>query len=100
LQDNRYSAVSSPRAGDLAVYHNPSGEVTHTGIVRLAADGLILIESKWGQLGRFVHTPTEHCYTDSTCTSYRSPRTSHLLRGLEAGAPAEGDILPGGPVGG
>jgi hypothetical protein len=100
LHDNRYSEVRSPRAGDLAVYRNPAGEVTHTGIVRLAAGGLILIESKWGQLGRYVHTPSDHCYTDSTCTYYRSPRQGHLLRGLEAEAPADCGAAPCGHLGG
>jgi hypothetical protein len=49
---------------------------------------------------RYVHTPSDHCYTDSTCTYYRSPRKGHLLRGLEAEASPDCDAAPCGHVGG
>src|SRR5207248_516297 len=47
------------------------------------ADGVVLVESKWGQLGRYIHTCADHIYGDNTCTYYRSSRTGHVLRGLQ-----------------
>jgi hypothetical protein len=84
LQDNDYHEVPAPQAGDLAVYRGPDGRVSHVGVVRVAdEEGLVLIESKWSWLGLFVHRPEDQCYS-TDCTYYRSPRRSHLLRGLES----------------
>jgi hypothetical protein len=84
LHDNGYAAVDRPRPGDLAVFRDAERQIVHSGLVRAATDeGLILIESKWGRLGRFLHTPTDHCYRNSTCTYYRSGRAGHRLRGLD-----------------
>jgi len=83
LDDNGYRPVSVPQAGDLAIYRDADGHVLHSGIVRgLAADGVILVESKWGQTGRFIHRHDRHCYGDAPCTFYRSARQGHLLRGV------------------
>jgi hypothetical protein len=66
------------------VFRDAGGQIVHSGLVRAATDeGLILIESKWGKLGRFLHMPTDHCYRNSTCTYYRSGRAGHWLRGLD-----------------
>lgn len=83
LEDNGYTETTEPEAGDVVVYRNSQGEVTHSGIVRGNADGLILIESKWGRLGRFIHTPVAHPYRTHVPTYYSSERTSHVLTGLE-----------------
>jgi len=88
LKGNGYQAVEQPRAGDLVVFRNSLGEVTHTGLVRTGGDKeSILIESKWGRFGRFVHGPEEHGYRGHQVTYYRSPRSGHLLQGLATAAP-------------
>jgi hypothetical protein len=84
LEDNRYQAIATPAAGDLAVFRDENGEVTHTGVVHhIGKDGVVFLESKWGELGRYIHACTDHIYGDNTCTYYRSSRSGHLLRGLE-----------------
>jgi hypothetical protein len=86
LKDNRYRGVSRPAPGDLAVFRDESGKVTHSGLVRVAdEDGLVLIESKWGKGGRFLHRPDDHPYGASQCGYYRTDRGSHLLRGVQTG---------------
>ena len=81
LADNGYQAVSQPRPGDLVVYRERE-RITHTGLVRTGGDGgPLLVESKWGWLGRFLHPPGGTCYGRSF-TYYRSPRAGHLLTGL------------------
>ena len=83
LEDNGYQPVAAVRPDDIAVYRSADGTVMHTGIVRgTASDGVILVESKWGQGGRFVHRHDRQPYSDTECTFYRSPRQGHLLRGL------------------
>jgi hypothetical protein len=84
LKDNGYQQTKQPRPGDVAVFRNPVGEVTHSGLVRGDTDNGPLIESKWGKLGRYVHTADEHCYQGNSVTYYRSARGSHLLNGLES----------------
>ena len=34
-----------------------AGNAVHTGLVRLAEGDLMLVESKWGPGGRFLHAP-------------------------------------------
>jgi hypothetical protein len=88
LRENRYTAVSKPTGNDIAVYRDSRGEVMHTALVQgVAEDGTILMESKWGKLGRYVHTSTIHVYAGHSCTFYRSPRAGHLLR-------INGDVSP------
>ena len=82
LEDNGYQPVSRVQANDVAVYRDSSGRITHTGIVRgLAGDQVILVESKWGLAGRFIHPHDRHPYNDHQCTFYRSPRAGHLVHG-------------------
>lgn len=84
LQDNGYQVVSRPAPGDVAIFRNGTGEVAHTALVRMVtADGVILLESKWGKLGRYIHTATQHGYASCSCTYYHSQRGSHVVRGLE-----------------
>ena len=47
--------------------------------VKAAGPGGVLIESKWGFLGRFLHEPKNQCYSQDFAY-YRSPRQGHLLR--------------------
>jgi hypothetical protein len=93
LADNDYVAVKHPQPGDVAVFRNNVNEVTHSGIVRTNdKDAGVLIESKWGRFGRYIHGPDEHAYRGQQVTYYRTTRGTHLLRGLPsypAPAPAE-----------
>ena len=51
-----FHRVERPRAGDVIVYYGPSGEAVHSGIVRaVGSGGLVVIESKWGYQGRYLH---------------------------------------------
>jgi hypothetical protein len=80
LADNGYTVVPDAAEGDLIVYRDGDGQVLHTGLVRLAgADGLLLVESKWGPMGRFVHPPEAQPYSH-TFAFYRSRRRGHELR--------------------
>jgi len=84
LQDNGYQPVESPGKGDLIVYRNEAGVVTHTGIVlEVVHEDLVLIESKWGPLGRFLHPPEYQPY-GANYTYYRSDREGHQMPIVEA----------------
>lgn len=81
LRDNQYHIVSTPSAGDLALFRDSQGAVSHTAVVRaVAEDGTVLMESKWGKIGRYIHTATQHVYASGPCVYYRSPRSQHTLR--------------------
>jgi hypothetical protein len=88
LADNGYREVEHPASGDLIVYRDYSGGIVHTGLVRAADDrGLVLIESKWGLEGRYLHQPQDQIY-GQTYTYYHSHRAGHLLKiGDSAQAP-------------
>jgi hypothetical protein len=89
LADNGYKSTSEPQPGDVAVFRNPSGEVTHTGVVRAAGEGSpVLVESKWGRGGRFIHGSEEHAYRGQQVTYYLSRRGDHLLQGLSDESPS------------
>ena len=74
LADNGYAQVSAPRPGDVIVYRGANGTVLHSGVVRLADDDQILIESKWGSLGRYLHQPSIAGFAGSYCFYHRFPR--------------------------
>jgi hypothetical protein len=98
LSDNGYEPVYSPRPGDVAIYRDADGEAQHSGIVRgVASDGVVLVESKFGQAGRFIHPHNRHPYPDTACTFYRSARPGHLLHGVYA-TPAAPSTLPPTPA--
>lgn len=82
LEDNGYTPVSVPRPLDLAVYRDDKGEVAHIGLVRAVRADAILVESKWGWGGLFLHPHEAHPYAPATCVFYRSERAGHLLQGL------------------
>lgn len=86
LKDNGYHQTSGPQSGDIIVYRcNRTGEVAHTGVVRTVVEdtGTVLIESKLGSLGRFIHGSDKHPYDNTTGTYYHTSRGSHVLRGLD-----------------
>ena len=67
----------------VAIYRDAAGTISHSGLVRSAPrGGPVLIESKWGRLGRYVHQPADIPLLYSEYTYYRSKRVGHVLRGL------------------
>ena len=64
LADNSYRTVAAPQPGDVVIYRDRSDQIVHTGLVRLALDnGTVLVESKWGIGGRYLHKPEEQFYS-------------------------------------
>jgi hypothetical protein len=89
LQDNGYRAVSEPQPGDVIVYRDIDNHVLHTGVVKATGnDGFLLIESKWGLHGRFLHEPQHQSYS-SDFAYYRSPRRGHRLDRSRSAEPRE-----------
>jgi hypothetical protein len=85
LTDNGYGLVSDPRPGDVAIYRD-GGTIVHTGVVRSGGAGTpVLVESKWGWMGVFLHRPEDTCY-GLHYTFYRGPREAHTIAGLSAPA--------------
>ncbi len=85
LADNRYAQISQPQPGDVIVYRDEQGEVVHSGVVRfVSGNGLVLVESKWGPLGRYLHPPDCQPW-GGRFSYYRSPRGGHQLRIVTAG---------------
>lgn len=83
LHDNGYRRVDQPRAGDVIVYLDERDRIIHSGVVRFRdKSGLVLVESKWDLLGRYLHRPESQPYS-SRFAYYRSPRQNHVLRGTE-----------------
>ena len=94
LEENGYYHVLTPAVGDLVVYREPDGTVSHSAVVRATPVGLPpLVESKWGCLGVFLHPVDKSPYgTDFTC--YHSLRPGHLLAGLSTPAATGKVVLP------
>lgn len=79
LRDNGYERVAKPVLHDLIVYRDPGGHPVHTGVVKaVGADGFILVESKWGSLRVFWHTPEDQGYSPRF-DFWHSDRGGHLL---------------------
>jgi hypothetical protein len=100
LEDNGYEPVSRPQAGDLVVYCDLSGTITHTGVVFAVGERQeILVESKWCWLGRYLHAPESQPY-GTQFGYYRSPRGSHGLRIRDRGLTPDTDESGGvaGPL--
>ena len=93
LADNGYRPVTEPRPDDLVVYRGPGGVIAHSAVVRYVTAGMpVLVESKWGVLGVFLHPVDQSCY-GTDYTYYRSPRTGHRLAET---APPVGELPAGG----
>jgi hypothetical protein len=79
LDDNGYELVSEPSAGDIIIYRGSNREILHSGIVRgILNDGTVMIESKWGTEGCYLHDPRGQPYSQSY-EYYHSPRPVHKL---------------------
>jgi hypothetical protein len=88
LNDNGYTPATLPRPGDVAVFRRDDGAPEHTALVHsVGPDGSVFLESKWGPLGRFLHTREHNPYSHLNCIYYHSERPGHLLRGLTAPEP-------------
>jgi hypothetical protein len=58
LSSDAFRIVDRPQVGDFIIYRSATGAIMHSGVVRATgADGLVLIESKWGPFGRYLHEP-------------------------------------------
>jgi hypothetical protein len=80
LKENGYQMVSQPEPGDVALYRDRDGVPTHSAVVRsIGDDGTLVLESKWGHMGRFLHPATTHPYANDACTYYHSDRKGHRL---------------------
>jgi hypothetical protein len=87
LRENGYEEHPKPQPGDLVVYRQ-AGAIAHTGIVRYVSEGQpVLVESKWGELGVFLH-PTDKSPYGTNYTFHRSARAGHLLTGIRGPAAA------------
>jgi hypothetical protein len=65
LADNGYVVVDKAREGDVVIYRDDLGGVRHSGLVRfVGTDDLVLVESKWGPLGLYLHPPQDQPYGD------------------------------------
>jgi hypothetical protein len=82
LLENDYQQVEWPAANDVVIYRDEQGKIAHTGIVRaVLSEGRILVESKWGAIGAFLHY-VEHSIYGINWTFHHSTRPTHVLRGL------------------
>lgn len=79
LDDNAYEVVEEALAGDVIIYRDVDRNIVHSGLVRgVLNDGSIIIESKWGVDGVFLHGPLDTPYSTSF-EYYRSPRPTHRV---------------------
>ncbi|MBI1914647.1 MAG: hypothetical protein HYS12_07900 [Planctomycetes bacterium] len=90
LVDNDYGLVTDPVTGDLVIYRDASGAIVHSAIVRgQTGNGQMLVESKWGRRGCYVHEPKIQPFGERF-EYYRSPRKGHRLSGTEVPYPPPG----------
>ena len=87
LHDNGYATVSVAAPGDLIVYRDAAGGITHTAVVRYTAPGRApMVEGKWGWMGVYLHVADE-CRYGKNYTFHRSARDGDLLRGIDGASP-------------
>lgn len=89
LRDNGYRRTGDPTVGDVIIYRDGAGRPHHSGLVKAVGDdGFVLIESKWGLLDVFWHTPRDQAFGDRF-EYWHSDRRGHRLR-LSGGATLRG----------
>ena len=80
LDDNLYELTVDPIAGDVIVYRDGNRNIVHSGLVRgVLNDGTIIIESKWGIEGIFLHDPEGTPYSNQF-EYYHSPRADNRVK--------------------
>jgi len=93
LRDNNYREQSQPRPGDLVIYRDSSGSVSHSAIVQYITDGEpVLVKGKWGNLGTFTH-PVDRSPYGVEFTFYRSPRSGHHVTTAPASSGENGPTV-------
>lgn len=90
LSENGYVVVTTPQPGDLVIYREGEDNgVSHSALVRYVTAGQpVLVESKWGSMGVYLHQVDASIYGTSF-KYYRSPRAGHVLAGLEPSRSAD-----------
>jgi hypothetical protein len=79
LSDNGYTPTRSPDPEDVVVYRDRDGVIVHTGVVRgVLDDGTIMIESKFGLDGVFLHEPQSQPYA-TDYVFYHTDRPGHAI---------------------
>jgi hypothetical protein len=75
LRQHQFQQVAEPEPGDLIIYRSKdSGEIIHSGVVKAVGnDSFVLIESKWGARGRYLHLPDSANLPPASHAYYRSP---------------------------
>ncbi len=86
LTDNGYIRTETVHANDLVIYRDEQGVISHSAVVRLATKYGVVVESKWGTQGRYLHFETEY---PGTRTYYHSQRVGHLLHTQPPGPATE-----------
>lgn len=87
LRDNGYEWIAAPVPGDLIIYRDEHARPIHSGLVKaIGEEGFVLVESKWGLLDVFWHTPDDQAFGDDF-EYWHSPRPGHTLR-LNHSSPA------------
>ena len=80
LDDNGYEMVLEPRAGDVIIYRDANRNIMHSGVVRgVLDDETVIVESKWGTEGTFLHDPIGTPY-GPLFEFLRSPRHSNRVQ--------------------
>lgn len=80
LDDNGYELTTEPKAGDVIIYRDDNRNIVHSGLVRgVLNDGTVIIESKWGTEGVFLHDPEGTPYS-ILYEYYRAPRPDHRVK--------------------
>lgn len=79
LASNGYSQIAHPKENDVVIYRSPLGRILHTGLVStILSDKTILVESKWGVDGRYLHKLEDQPYSQNF-EFYRGSRGSHVI---------------------
>jgi hypothetical protein len=60
------------------IWRDDNGHPVHTGVVKALGSDFVLVESKWGFGGRFLHQLEDQGYSKHF-DYYRSPRAGHVL---------------------
>ncbi|MBL8824689.1 MAG: hypothetical protein JNJ77_19035 [Planctomycetia bacterium] len=80
LSNGPYRKVQVPESGDIVIYYDDQGEICHSGVVKATGrNGFVLVESKWGSAGRFLHMlrlPKVQAQHEFYRRSIRGPRTT------------------------
>lgn len=80
LSNGQFRKVPFPESGDIVIYYDDQGEICHSGVVKATGrNGFVLVESKWGSAGRFLHMlrlPKVQAQHEFYRRSIRGPRTT------------------------